>query len=112
MYVLNDNGTGVINGSYRRIAQLALRFGLPTTTAGSPRPFVAAGGLMAYGGSAPAEFHRAGYFVDRILRGTSPSEPPIEQNGTLDFVINVNTARALGLRIPPMVAELVTEWLE
>jgi putative tryptophan/tyrosine transport system substrate-binding protein len=85
MYVLNDGPVNIISGSYPLIAQLALRFGLPTTTAAAPRPFVAAGGLMGYGGSIPAQFQRTAYYVDRILRGTSPSELPIEQSATLDL---------------------------
>ncbi len=70
---------------------------------------VRAGALMAYGPSLAALYHRAAYYVDRILQGTQPADLPIEQPTVFDFVINLQTAQALGLIIPPHVLLQATE---
>ena len=59
-----------------------------------------AGGLLSYAPDLPAVFRRAAYHVDRVLRGTQPSELPIEQPSKLELVINLDTARRLGLKLP------------
>jgi len=64
------------------------------------KDFVEAGGLLAYGASLPAVYRRAAYYVDRILKGTKPRDLPIEQPTKFDLVINMKTAKTLGLTIP------------
>lgn len=84
-----------------RIAQLASRARLPTIAAW--KQFPEAGGLMSYGADVPATFRRAAGQVDKILRGARPADLPVEQATTMEFVINLKTARALGLTIPQSV---------
>jgi putative ABC transport system substrate-binding protein len=65
------------------------------------REFAEAGGLMAYGNSVPAVFYRASTYVDKILKGAKPTDLPVEQAMQFELVINLKTAQALGLTIPP-----------
>jgi putative ABC transport system substrate-binding protein len=64
------------------------------------REYVEAGGLMSYGASLPDQFRRAGDYVDKILRGTKPGDIPVEQPSKFDLIVNLTTAKALGLIIP------------
>jgi ABC-type uncharacterized transport system substrate-binding protein len=83
---------------------------LPTSFVG--KEAVEAGGLMSYGASLPAMYHHAAIFVDKILKGAKPSDLPVEQATTLELAINVKTAKALGLEVPPMLltrADIVIE---
>jgi putative tryptophan/tyrosine transport system substrate-binding protein len=91
----------------RRIAALALQHGLPAIY-WSPR-FAEVGGLMAYGPSEPHLWQRAAAHVDKILKGAKPADLPVEQPMTFEFVINLKTAQALGLTIPPSVLFQATE---
>ena len=99
-----------INASETRIAELALQRRLPSMWAGSDA--VGRGGLMAYAPNPTALFQRAAYFVDRILQGTSPADLPIEEPMRFDFIINLKTAQALGLTIPPHVLLQATEVIQ
>ena len=64
------------------------------------REFVDAGGLMSYGPNFPDLFSRAADFVDKILRGAKPADMPVQQPVKFDLIVNLKTAKALGLRIP------------
>jgi putative tryptophan/tyrosine transport system substrate-binding protein len=74
--------------------------------------FVYAGGLLAYGTSQRAAYERLAVYLDRILRGGRPADLPIEQITKVDVVVNLKSANALGLSIPPDVAAQVTEWVQ
>lgn len=86
--------------SYRpQIVDLAAQHRLPAMY--DLREFVDAGGLMAYGPSLRALFRRAAYYVDRILKGAKPSDLPVEQPTQFELILNLKTAQALGLTLPP-----------
>jgi putative ABC transport system substrate-binding protein len=89
---------------------LALGARLPVMHAS--RENIDAGGLMSYGPSYPVLFRRAADYVDKILRGTKPSELPIEQPATFELVVNTTTAKALGLTIPPSLLARADEVIE
>jgi putative ABC transport system substrate-binding protein len=89
----------LVLGEYRRqIADLAIRHRLPTIS--GPREFAEAGGLLAYGPNYPDLFRRAAIYVDKILKGGKPRDLPVEQPTKFELVINLKTAKALGLTIP------------
>ena len=76
------------------------------------RNFVQAGALMSYGPNFPALFRRAAELVDKILHGTKPGDIPVEQPTKFEFVINLTTAKALGLTIPASFLSLADELIE
>jgi putative ABC transport system substrate-binding protein len=110
--VFLQNGP-VISGSplhRARIVELAARHRLPTM-AGYPE-FAADGGLLGHGPNRAHQWRRAAYYVDRILKGAKPADLPVEQPMRFDFVVNMKTARELGITIPHEVALQITEVIE
>ena len=94
-------GGSIILGNQRRIAGLALKSRLPSVY--NSREFVDAGGLMSYGPDIADSYRRVAYFVDRILKGAKPADLPVEQPTKFELVINLKTAKQIGLTIPPEV---------
>jgi putative tryptophan/tyrosine transport system substrate-binding protein len=95
LYVTAD---ALLNANRIRISTLALGARLPTMH--EYREFVEARGLMSYGPNLTSMFRRAAELTDKILRGTKPADIPVEQATKFDLVINLTTAKALGLTIP------------
>jgi putative ABC transport system substrate-binding protein len=107
LYVCGD---AVASANRIRINTLALGARLPTMY--GPREDVEAGGLMSYGASYPALWRRAADYVDKILRGAKSADIPVEQPTKFDLVINLVTAKALGLTIPPVLLARADEVIE
>jgi len=107
LYVV-ENSLTMANG--RQIATFALSARLPT--AFGARDQVQAGGLMSYGPKYPDLFRRAAEIVDKILRGAKPGDIPVEEPTNFELVINLTTAKALGLAVPPTLLATADEVLE
>jgi putative ABC transport system substrate-binding protein len=104
------SSTGLFWVERQRIADLALRHRLPTMCEG--REWAAAGCLMSYAPSLSDLVRRTAIYVDRILKGAKPADLPVEQPTKFELVINLKTARALGLTIPPAVLGRADEVIE
>jgi ABC-type uncharacterized transport system substrate-binding protein len=107
LYVCGDP---LVNTNRVRINTLALAARLPTMH--FVKVYVEAGGLMSYGPSFVDLFRRSGDYVDKILRGVKPGDIPIEQPIKFELVINLKTAKALGLEVPPMLLARADEVIE
>jgi putative ABC transport system substrate-binding protein len=105
---LIDNS--VLTANWPRIVEFARRHRLPTSSV--LRSMVAAGGLFSYGANIPSLNRRAAGYVDRILKGADPAEMPIERPTAFDLVLNLKTARELGLTIPESVLQQATEVIQ
>ena len=92
------------------ILVLAQHHALPTSFSNSD--FVAAGGLMSYGPRQTDSYREAGIYTSRVLKGEKPAELPVLVSTTFNFAINLQTAKALGLTIPPTMLALATEVIE
>jgi putative ABC transport system substrate-binding protein len=89
------------NSQLKQVAEFANKNRLPAAYQG--REYVEAGGLMSYGTNIPDLFRRAGVYVDKIFKGAKPADLPVEQPTKFEFVVNLKTARQIGLKIPPNV---------
>jgi putative tryptophan/tyrosine transport system substrate-binding protein len=107
LYVSTDP---LIFTNVSRINTLALGARLPTIHNG--KEYIESGGLMSYGPNYPDLFRRAADFVDKILRGAKPADFPVEQPTKFDLIINLTTAKALGLTIPPSLLARADEVIE
>ena len=107
LYVFSEP---LLNANRVKINTLALGARIPTIFAF--REFVDAGGLMSYGANFADLFRRAADFVDKILRGTKPADLPVQQPTKFDLIINLTTAKALGLKIPESFLVLADEVIE
>ena len=107
LYVVID---ALIVANRARIISSALTARLPTIF--NQREFVQAEGLMSYGPSFADSFRRAADYVDKILRGTKPGDIPVEQPTKFEFVINLKTAAALGITVPPALLARADEVIE
>jgi putative ABC transport system substrate-binding protein len=97
-------------GRREQITALAARYRLPAVY--PYRVFAKIGGLLSYGDDLPDNFRRAATYVDRILRGAKPSELPVQASVKFEFVINLKTAKALGLTVPPRLLATADEVIE
>jgi putative ABC transport system substrate-binding protein len=107
LFVVQDAFWG---GHIQRIADLTAQHRLPAVFPW--RNFVTAGGLMAYDVNRPAIFRRLGFYVDRIFKGAKPGDLPVEQPTKFELLINLKTAKALGLSIPPSLLMRADEVIE
>ena len=100
-------GSPLTNGNQKRIVSFALKSRLPSMY--SEKGAVDAGGLMYYGADQAENYRRVAYYVDKILKGAKPADLPVEQPTKFELVINLKTAKQIGLTIPPEVLARATK---
>ena len=103
-------GSAMFNNERRRLVDLAAKNRLPAVYSG--RASVDAGGLMSYGPNIADLWRRAATYVDKILKGANPGDLPVEQPTKFELVINLKTAKALGLTIPPSLLQRADQVIE
>jgi len=101
---------GVTLSNRARIVELTKKYRLPTIF--QTKEFVAAGGLMSYGVNFCEHFRRAAAYVDKILRGAKPADLPVELPTTFELVINLKTAKEIGVSVPPAMLTLADQVIE
>jgi ABC-type uncharacterized transport system substrate-binding protein len=103
-------GDPLVTNRPRMVADLALKYRLPTMM--ENKEMAAAGGLLSLGPDIVDSYRRSATLVDRILKGANPADLPMEQPTKFDLVVNLKTARALGLTIPPSVLARATQVIQ
>jgi putative ABC transport system substrate-binding protein len=101
---------GFLSSRRGQFATLTARDRIPAAYAN--RDDVAAGGLMSYGTDLADMFHQVGVYTGKILKGAKPADLPVLQSTKFEFVINLQTARALGIEVPPAVLSIADEVIE
>ena len=109
-YFATDSPHLIVSTNLKRIAELAARSRLPSMYHSSE--FADAGGLMTYGVDRADMYRRSATFVDKILKGTKPADLPVEQPTKFELVVNMKTAKALGIAVPQTILIRVDRMIE